>query len=122
MSQSGLMVAALLGGFVVFLAMQGKLGNYWSILMGGGASAPSTSSGSGTTTPAPSPSTGSGGSGGSGSTSPTTPASPFSFLGGTANPFAAATGGVSNTGTANAGAAIGVPNISLGQFFGLGGG
>lgn len=39
MSQSGLMVAALIGGFVVFIAMQGKLAAYWSILLGGGASA-----------------------------------------------------------------------------------
>jgi hypothetical protein len=114
LSQSGLMVAALLGGFVVFLALQGKLGNYWSILLGGGASATSSTS-SGTTTPA-TPSTGSG-STGSGSTAPS--ASPFNFLGGTANPTAAATGG---TGTATPTGIPGLPNISLGQFFGLGGG
>jgi hypothetical protein len=48
MSQSGLMVAALIGGFIVFIAMQGKLATYWSILLGGGAATGSTST---TTTP-----------------------------------------------------------------------
>ena len=47
MSQSGLMVAALLGGFVVFLALQNKLGVYWSILLGGGASAAPPTTGTG---------------------------------------------------------------------------
>jgi hypothetical protein len=103
MSQSGLMVAALLGGFVVFIAMQGKLANYWSILLGGGSTATSGA----TTTPA-APSTG------SGSTAPS--ASPFSFLGGTANPTAPATGG---TGTATPTGIPGLPNVSLGNFFGL---
>ena len=37
MSQSGLMVAALIGGFIVYLAMQGKLGTYWTLMTGGGA-------------------------------------------------------------------------------------
>jgi hypothetical protein len=54
LSQSGLMVAALLGGFVVFLALQGKLGNYWSILLGGGASATTgATTGGAATTAAP---------------------------------------------------------------------
>lgn len=63
LSQSGLMVAALLGGFVVFLALQGKLGNYWSILLGGGASAttgaasPTSATTSPTTTTSPSATT-----------------------------------------------------------------
>ena len=46
MSQSSLMVAALLGGFIVYLALAGKLQAYWSILIGGGSSAAATSSGS----------------------------------------------------------------------------
>jgi hypothetical protein len=117
MSQSGLMVAALVGGFVVFLAMQGKLGNYWSILLGGGASATTGAATSPTaTTAAPSATT----------TTPSTtattpnpfglPSSIFPALGGTANPTAPATGG---TGTATSTGIPGLPNISLGNFFGL---
>jgi hypothetical protein len=101
LSQSGLMIAALLGGFVVFLAMQGKLGNYWSILMGGGASSTSTAS----TTTSPSTSTSpSTTTSPSTSTSPSTtatttnpfglPSSAFPMLGGTANPTATIPGGV----------------------------
>jgi hypothetical protein len=94
MSQSGLMVAALVGGFVVFVAMQGKLANYWSILLGGG----STSTGSaatpttpGATTPGATPIPGGPVSGGT--TSPFgLPSSIFPALGGTANPFAAPSG------------------------------
>jgi hypothetical protein len=40
MSQSGLMAAALIGGFFIWLMMQGKLATYWSILMGGASAAP----------------------------------------------------------------------------------
>lgn len=56
MSQSGLMVASLLGGFVVYLALNQKLGAYWSILIGGSsstataASTPSTTTAPATTT------------------------------------------------------------------------
>ena len=39
MSQSGLMVAALVGGFVIWLMMKGKLAAYWSILLGGNSGA-----------------------------------------------------------------------------------
>jgi hypothetical protein len=118
MSQSGLMVAALLGGFVVFLAMQGKLQNYWSILLGGGASstattgtttAPATTTAPGATTTSPTPTTSLFG----------LPSSIFPMLGGTANPTAPATGG---TGTATPTGVPGLPNTSLGTFFGLGSG
>lgn len=57
MSQSSLMVAALIGGFIVYLGFAGKLQAYWSLLIGGGsgsaAAAPATSSGSGATTIVP---------------------------------------------------------------------
>jgi hypothetical protein len=33
------MVAALLAGFVLWLAMKGRLGNYWTLLTGGGGNA-----------------------------------------------------------------------------------
>jgi hypothetical protein len=37
MSQSQVMIGALLAGFFVYLAMAGKLAAYWSILIGGGS-------------------------------------------------------------------------------------
>jgi hypothetical protein len=119
MSQSGLMVAALLGGFVVFLAMQGKLQNYWSILLGGGSTSTSsaaspTTATPGATTTAPAATTPS-------TTATTTnpfglPSSIFPMLGGTANPTTTATGG---TGTVTSTGIPGLPNVSLGNFFGL---
>lgn len=42
MSQSSVMLAALLAGFVVYLAVKQRLGVYWSIMIGGGAAASST--------------------------------------------------------------------------------
>lgn len=39
MSQSEIIVGALLGGFVLFLLMSGRLATYWALLTGGGASA-----------------------------------------------------------------------------------
>jgi hypothetical protein len=48
MSQSEWIVAALVAGFLVFLAMKGKLARYWSLLIGGGTGASSPSSSSGT--------------------------------------------------------------------------
>jgi hypothetical protein len=68
MSQSGLMVAALIGGFVVWLMMNGKLATYWSILLGGSSS---------TTAPAAAPSGGTTGSGGSTLPSPGSSGAPI---------------------------------------------
>jgi hypothetical protein len=45
MSQSGLLGAALIAGFFIYLAMQGKLGAYWSLMTGGGATGGATSGG-----------------------------------------------------------------------------
>jgi hypothetical protein len=36
-SQSEVIVGALIVGFIVFLAVKGRLGAYWSLLVGGGA-------------------------------------------------------------------------------------
>jgi hypothetical protein len=36
-SQSSVIAAALIGGFLLWLALNGKLAAYWSILTGGGA-------------------------------------------------------------------------------------
>jgi hypothetical protein len=69
MSQSGIMAGALAGGFVLWLAMNGKLAAYWQLLIGtagGGASA--------TTAPATTSSTST--SSGSTSTSSGAPAVP----------------------------------------------
>lgn len=60
MSQSSVMFAALIGGFVVYLMINQKLAVYWSILIGGQSS---------TTAPASTPPA---------STSPTTPTTPNS--------------------------------------------
>ena len=47
MNQSSVFAGALIGGFVLYLAMQKRLGAYWSLIMGGsGATAPSTGTGS----------------------------------------------------------------------------
>lgn len=75
MSQSAVMVGALIGGFVVFLALNQKLGAYWSILIGGSASAAAPA----TTSATPSTSTGSTTSG----SIPTTQGSVLGGLGGT---------------------------------------
>ena len=73
MSQSAVMVGALIGGFVVFLALQQKLGVYWAILIGGGSSATTPAA----TTPTPSTTTTSP----SATPSPTIPSSQGSILG-----------------------------------------
>src|ERR1700733_2632458 len=54
MSQSGLMVAALLAGFVVYLMLSQKLGSYWSILMGGASATTATNPAATPTTTTPS--------------------------------------------------------------------
>jgi hypothetical protein len=117
MSQSALLVTALIGGFVVYLMLAQKLGAYWSILMGGSSSAatataPATTSG---TTAAPA------------TTSPTTaapsnaslglPASLGQYLGlGGTGASATPTGGV---GTPTGTGILGLPNTSQSTFFGL---
>jgi hypothetical protein len=57
MSQSEIIAGALFGAFVVYLAMNGKLSAYWSVLMGG-----TPSGGSGAAAPPSGGTTGSGGS------------------------------------------------------------
>lgn len=118
MSQSSLMIASLLGGFLVYLAMNGKLAAYWSILIGGGSSSAST--GATTTTPAASTNT-------SSSTSTTTPnvstlpatlGGALGGLGGTTSTATTATGG---TGTPVGTGILGLPNTSMSTFYGLGG-
>lgn len=45
MSQSGVIVGALLGGFVIYLLIQGRLAVYYNLLLGGaGASKPAVPS------------------------------------------------------------------------------
>jgi hypothetical protein len=117
MSQSGLMISALLAGFVVYLAIKQRLGVYWSILIGGG--------GTSTTTPQPSASTGTATAPAATTTTTTTPSNsslglPTSLgsyfgLGGT-TATTTATGGV---GTATPTGIAGLPNTSLDNFFGL---
>ena len=95
MSQSGLMVAALIGGFIVYLAMQGKLGTYWTLMTGGGGSSAASTASPAATTTSPSATTTS-----PASTTATTanpfglPSSAFPMLGGTAAPTAAGSGTV----------------------------
>jgi hypothetical protein len=73
-SQSSLMAAALLAGFVVWLAMNGKLATYWSLLTGGsGATANATSSTTTGSTATGSTATGSG-------STATTPSSGSGYL------------------------------------------
>jgi hypothetical protein len=105
MSQSGLMISALLAGFVVYLAVKQRLGVYWSILIGGGGSSTTTPA-STTTAPA------------STATSSTLPATQGSILGlgGTTSTATTAAGGV---GTATPTGIAGLPNTSLDNFFGL---
>lgn len=49
-SQSGFVMGALIAGFVLWLALNQRLGTYWNILIGGaGSSAGGAAGGSGTT-------------------------------------------------------------------------
>ena len=99
MSQSSVMLAALLAGFVVYLAIKQRLGVYWSILIGGGSAASSTATSS--------------------TSSGSIPSTQGSILGlgGTASTSTSASGG---TGTATSTGIAGLPNTSLSTFFGLG--
>lgn len=116
MSQSSLMVGALIAGFVVWVMMNGKLATYWSILLGGGASATATATTAtpSATTAQPSASTTAPSNASLGL--PTTQGSVLG-LGGTASTSTTATGGV---GTATPTGVPGLPNVSLSNFFGLG--
>jgi hypothetical protein len=50
LSQSEWIAVAILAGFLIFLAIKGKLANYWSLLTGGAAAGTSASSTSTATT------------------------------------------------------------------------
>jgi hypothetical protein len=52
MTQSGWLAAALVLGFLLFLAANGKLQAYWSLLVGGSAGGSAGSAGGSATTPA----------------------------------------------------------------------
>jgi hypothetical protein len=52
LSQSEWIAVAILAGFLIFLAIKGKLANYWSLLTGGAAAGTSASSTSSTATSA----------------------------------------------------------------------
>ena len=111
MSQSALMVGALVAGFILYLAIKQRLGAYWSILIGGGASATATTTTAPATTTA-APAT---------TTTPnvaTLPTSLGSYLGlGGTGASSTATGG---TGTPVGTGILGLPNTSQSTFFGLG--
>jgi hypothetical protein len=50
LSQSEWIAVAILAGFLIFLAIKGKLANYWSLLTGGAASGTSSAASTATTT------------------------------------------------------------------------
>jgi hypothetical protein len=49
LSQSEWIAVAILAGFLIFLAIKGKLANYWSLLTGGAAAGTASSSTASTT-------------------------------------------------------------------------
>jgi hypothetical protein len=89
MSQSGLIGATLIAGFVLWLAMNKKLTAYWAILMGGapgsgGTRAPGPQIGSGGTGPQSGPGASAGGAPAANYTPVTTPppgSNPFGAIG-----------------------------------------
>ena len=105
LSQSSLMGAALIAGFILYLGMSGKLGAYWSILTGGtakGGTAASATAPSGTTTTPPASAT---------NPPAVTPSTPGSIVGGIL-------GGIVNSpvpGTTTPG----TPGITLNPFYGI---
>jgi hypothetical protein len=107
MSQSTVMVGALFAGFLVWLAMNGKLQAYWALLLGGGSSTASTAS-----TPATTSSSGGSTSTSGGSTS-TSSGAPGSQSGGSGGATPGSSPGASVL-------SFGGPP-SLAQGFGLGG-
>jgi hypothetical protein len=118
MSQSGLMVAALIGGFVVFIAMQGKLASYWSILLGGSSSPTSPAT---TVAPAPSSSTT---IPGAGSTAPATTPTPSNSSLGLPSSLGSFFGGLGGTtatlpATGTQGGTVGFNALSLNAASGL---
>ena len=50
MSQSEWIAAAILAGFLIYLAIKGKLATYWSFMTGGGTAAPASSTSSAAST------------------------------------------------------------------------
>jgi hypothetical protein len=50
LSQSEWIAVAILAGFLIFLAIKGKLANYWSLLTGGAAAGTASSSSTASTT------------------------------------------------------------------------
>jgi hypothetical protein len=75
MNQSAVIGGGLIGGFLLYLAMNNRLSVYWSILLGkgGGSSGGGSSGGSGSTTPTPAAPKDYGG----GLVQPTSPFNPF---------------------------------------------
>jgi hypothetical protein len=52
LSQSEWIAVAILAGFLIYLAIKGKLANYWSLLTGGAAAGTSASSTAASSSPA----------------------------------------------------------------------
>lgn len=90
MSQSQVMIGALIAGFILWLLMNNGLAKYWALLTGGGATTPATPVSSSTPTTTP-------GAGSPGAT-PATPGASSSGGGITINPGPTSSGGSFFTG------------------------